>query len=360
MCEDFTLLLSLYVDDEVTDAERRQVEAHLVDCPPCRAETHALRSTVMLASLLPELSPPEGLRSRILERTTQRRSVVERLRDAVADRGVWRPALAMAGVAGLALYLLQPAPVPAPVRMAQISTVDVKEKEKVAKLPASSSAVPAPKPVPAEKKSAVERGFDKIMKGIRETITPPVQEGRSLLALVQRDPEPAVPAVKPRNPVPLSASRRPDSSTSSRNMMAVALKGTAPTAVKPKPKAAKATPARLPKVRRPMFAPRPEPAETPLSDTMPMMAEAAPMAPMAEQERPMMPEETVEMNGEEVMLASAPPETAPSASTEEPPKKLTTSRLLKEASMDEVVRQLNASALSTRRQVKWDFARIKF
>lgn len=52
------LLLSAYLDGELSDAEREQVETHLPDCSACRQELEALRGTVALLQRLPEVRPP--------------------------------------------------------------------------------------------------------------------------------------------------------------------------------------------------------------------------------------------------------------------------------------------------------------
>ena len=53
-------LLSAYVDGEVSESEAGQVERHLVDCEPCRAELDTLRMTVGLLRDLPELAVPRS------------------------------------------------------------------------------------------------------------------------------------------------------------------------------------------------------------------------------------------------------------------------------------------------------------
>jgi anti-sigma factor RsiW len=50
--------LSAYVDDEVSDRERRRIEAHLAHCGECRAELRALRWTVSLLRQAPPVKAP--------------------------------------------------------------------------------------------------------------------------------------------------------------------------------------------------------------------------------------------------------------------------------------------------------------
>ena len=48
-------LLSSYIDDEVSDSERRRVERHLPTCEECRQELESLRVTVTTLRQLPEI-----------------------------------------------------------------------------------------------------------------------------------------------------------------------------------------------------------------------------------------------------------------------------------------------------------------
>ena len=52
--------LSAYVDGEVTEAERPQMERHLESCADCRAEADSLRSLVGLLRRMPEIEPPRS------------------------------------------------------------------------------------------------------------------------------------------------------------------------------------------------------------------------------------------------------------------------------------------------------------
>ncbi len=54
------VLLSAYLDAQVTPAERRRIEAHLAACVACRQELASLRQTVALVQALPRLRVPHA------------------------------------------------------------------------------------------------------------------------------------------------------------------------------------------------------------------------------------------------------------------------------------------------------------
>lgn len=58
-------LLSAYLDGELAPAERSAVEAHLADCPGCRAHISELRATAALIASLPDLVPSRRLVPRL-------------------------------------------------------------------------------------------------------------------------------------------------------------------------------------------------------------------------------------------------------------------------------------------------------
>jgi putative zinc finger protein len=57
----FTSQLSDYLDDELSDVERRSVEAHLAQCESCRVTLDELRAVVSAASRLPDSPPAQDL-----------------------------------------------------------------------------------------------------------------------------------------------------------------------------------------------------------------------------------------------------------------------------------------------------------
>jgi anti-sigma-K factor RskA len=104
--------LSAYALDALTAEEARAVEAHLADCEQCRAELRWLEPAVdVLAEAVPQVSPPERLREKLIETARGESRGAER----TGWRRVWpswatKPvtalaatALLAAGIAGYAL-----------------------------------------------------------------------------------------------------------------------------------------------------------------------------------------------------------------------------------------------------------------
>lgn len=61
-------LLSPFLDRELAQADRGQVESHLKDCGPCRGELESLKGVCALVSALPKRTPPSGFLSRLSAR----------------------------------------------------------------------------------------------------------------------------------------------------------------------------------------------------------------------------------------------------------------------------------------------------
>lgn len=70
-CQEITMQLSPYLDGFLTGDELLRVEMHLDGCGRCRQELHALQATVDFCRHSPELDPPEGFHSRLMERVAQ-------------------------------------------------------------------------------------------------------------------------------------------------------------------------------------------------------------------------------------------------------------------------------------------------
>lgn len=73
-CNRLKDLLSLYIDNQLSADQRRQVEEHIAACPECAAELDLLRQAVDLAGALDEVQLPEGfhaaLQARLAEAAT--------------------------------------------------------------------------------------------------------------------------------------------------------------------------------------------------------------------------------------------------------------------------------------------------
>lgn len=79
-------LLSAYLDGELPPARERQVEAHLADCPGCRAELDGLRSVVERLRHLERAAPPQVLGQAVARRVAleaRPRGLVARLEAAL-------------------------------------------------------------------------------------------------------------------------------------------------------------------------------------------------------------------------------------------------------------------------------------
>ena len=60
------LLTGGYAIDALTDAERAEFEKHLDQCPSCAEEVRGLRETAAKLALATAVTPPPGMRSRVL------------------------------------------------------------------------------------------------------------------------------------------------------------------------------------------------------------------------------------------------------------------------------------------------------
>lgn len=67
-CEDAALLLSARLDGELSEAEERELNDHLAQCPACRALAEDLASLHASLSYLEDEPAPEGFAARVMER----------------------------------------------------------------------------------------------------------------------------------------------------------------------------------------------------------------------------------------------------------------------------------------------------
>ena len=103
-CEHYTELISASLDGALTAAQQTELEAHLVQCAPCRALLADLKELQdVLEESLPPQEPPEALSQGVMERI---RADSAPIPFPVKKRGVsrqWRSLGALAAVFTLVL-----------------------------------------------------------------------------------------------------------------------------------------------------------------------------------------------------------------------------------------------------------------
>ena len=67
-CEQMTLLMSAWLDGELSELEERQMKEHLEQCPACRELMEQLQALHTSFSDLEEISAPEGFTDSVMER----------------------------------------------------------------------------------------------------------------------------------------------------------------------------------------------------------------------------------------------------------------------------------------------------
>ncbi|MFO8007042.1 MAG: zf-HC2 domain-containing protein [Candidatus Brocadiia bacterium] len=70
-CTQYRDRFSEYLDGRLEEGRRRELEAHLEQCPACRAEIEALRRTVEVLGKLPARSAPDGFAEQVKARIRQ-------------------------------------------------------------------------------------------------------------------------------------------------------------------------------------------------------------------------------------------------------------------------------------------------
>jgi anti-sigma factor RsiW len=128
--------MSAYLERDLEEAERRDVDAHLAGCERCGAELQDLRQTVALLRRLPAPEPPPHLATRVLARIADGEarpagwwSWLERLAAPV----VAAPVAAALAAAAVVLLAEEPSPVrvagaPPPMRIANAEPARVPER----------------------------------------------------------------------------------------------------------------------------------------------------------------------------------------------------------------------------------------
>jgi hypothetical protein len=137
--------LSAYLEDDLAPRDRARLEAHLVECDPCRAELRGLRRTLALLHDLPDPEPSVDLADRVLARVRLEgagRAPGWRARLARLLETPWAPPLA-AAAAALAVVLLVQGGDPS-LRSAATAPTLVAEQPVPAPLPAPFAEPGAP------------------------------------------------------------------------------------------------------------------------------------------------------------------------------------------------------------------------
>lgn len=67
-CEEIEILLSVYIDGEVTDREKRTIEEHIGDCKTCRMTLADFSELHSLYKELEHVEAPKGFRQRVTQR----------------------------------------------------------------------------------------------------------------------------------------------------------------------------------------------------------------------------------------------------------------------------------------------------
>jgi hypothetical protein len=90
-CEEIRLLISRFVDDEVTQAERARVEAHVSVCDECAYKMVELMEMALLFAETPLRRPDPDLRSEVFGEIARRKERSRRVEDLPAPRRGQRP-----------------------------------------------------------------------------------------------------------------------------------------------------------------------------------------------------------------------------------------------------------------------------
>jgi len=73
-CQDVGRLMSLVLDQSLTQGEVRCLEEHLKQCPTCQEEWEAMQRISRLFTDAPLMSPPPGFSDRVMQRLAQRQA----------------------------------------------------------------------------------------------------------------------------------------------------------------------------------------------------------------------------------------------------------------------------------------------
>ena len=83
-CQDISRLMSLLLDQSLTQDEVRCLEEHLERCPTCQGEWEAMQRVSRLLTDAPLMGPPPGFADRVMQRLAQCKARRQRLVAAAA------------------------------------------------------------------------------------------------------------------------------------------------------------------------------------------------------------------------------------------------------------------------------------
>ncbi|MBS3759058.1 MAG: zf-HC2 domain-containing protein [Desulfobacterales bacterium] len=132
ICEDIAYKLSAYLDNELGEAEKNRVEAHLENCPSCRGSFRELKKSSDLVSARLSVQPSVDFDKawQHIEPEIRRRPAIRRyLRAFIVKPGFWIPASAAATVGAAALFFALCLPVyksQRPVSLSHVESVSSK------------------------------------------------------------------------------------------------------------------------------------------------------------------------------------------------------------------------------------------
>jgi len=78
-CQDVGRLMSLALDQSLTQSEARGLEEHLRQCPTCQEEWESMQRVSRLFADAPLMEPPPGFADRVMRRVAQRQARRQRL-----------------------------------------------------------------------------------------------------------------------------------------------------------------------------------------------------------------------------------------------------------------------------------------
>jgi len=105
-CEKITNKLGAYLDDELDEQIRRQVEEHLRQCPACTAELQELRHLSRYLDMVPEPEMRESFADDICEKASEQRRLTGKIVPFALLRDLTRLPNAAAAMAAIALGVL--------------------------------------------------------------------------------------------------------------------------------------------------------------------------------------------------------------------------------------------------------------